>query len=173
MDHRGEEEVLSSYLWYCIVLFYYALLQTHMVAFAFPSAGRLRYLVTLMSIIDLASILPYFVSLGLDNSSPEHLKFGSALRTLRVLRLLKADAYTNAFESIARVIYRNRAVLLVAGCAAITLLLIIATILYLLWRDHDPENFGSVQKTLFLATLMLTGTCACKLHAVCIDCFGL
>ena len=60
-----------------------------------PFWGRLNYATTFFPLIDLLSIAPYWIALSLGGESPD---FITALRCFRLVRLLKADKYLNAFE---------------------------------------------------------------------------
>jgi hypothetical protein len=39
----------------------------------------------------------------------------------------------------------------------VMLILLTATVLFYVWGDEDPDNFGSIPQCAFLAVLMLTG----------------
>ena len=63
-----------------------------------PVWGRLRYAVTLPAIVDLASVVPFFVELVASDTLPS-LTF---LRAFRLSRILKSERYTRAFSSVYR-----------------------------------------------------------------------
>ncbi len=63
--------------------------------------GRLGYATTFFPLIDLLSIAPYWIAMALGGESPD---FITAIRCFRLVRLLKADKYLNAFEYVFRFI---------------------------------------------------------------------
>ena len=61
-----------------------------------PWHARLRYVTSMMAIIDILAILPTYLPLFL----PRKLRILRLLRTLRLLRLLKMNRYTNSLEKL-------------------------------------------------------------------------
>lgn len=59
-----------------------------------PIWGRLAYALTFFPLVDLLSIAPYWIAIVLGGESPD---FTTAIRVFRLVRLLKADKYLNAF----------------------------------------------------------------------------
>ena len=66
-----------------------------------PFNGRLRYAVTPMALIDIAAILPFYLSLLI----PVDLRF---MRVFRLLRLLKLTRYSTALQTLGAVLYDQR-----------------------------------------------------------------
>ena len=102
-----------------------------------PVVGRLRFMVRFFSLVDLASILPWYIFLipGLGNAS-----FTTAVRGFRLIRVLKAEKYTKAFVLLGRVVYDNGALLIATTAYAVVILLIFSTILYYTERHNfDPS----------------------------------
>ncbi len=60
-----------------------------------PFWGRVRYALTFFPIVDILSIAPWWGALMLGKESPD---FTTAVRVFRLIRLLKADKYLNAFR---------------------------------------------------------------------------
>jgi voltage-gated potassium channel len=121
-----------------------------------PIYSRLRFLITPMSIIDLASIVPFYVDLFLNWYSRK-LSYTVTLRIYRIFRLFKAEKYSRSFHVIGRVLRANRHILFATLFLSIVLLLTHATILYFIMRHDDPQLFGSIPKTLWFSLLQLTG----------------
>lgn len=67
-----------------------------------PIWGRISYATTFFPIIDIASIAPYWLAMIIGKESPD---FTTGLRVFRLVRLLKADKYLNAFEYVHITIY--------------------------------------------------------------------
>jgi hypothetical protein len=103
--------------------------------------GRLRFMCTWLVLFDILSILPWYIELFLDTSN---LPIGTPLRIFRVFRLIKTEHYFHALDSVGRVIFKNRDMLLVGAVVSVILVLFTSTVLYYEWGDVDPENFGSI-----------------------------
>jgi voltage-gated potassium channel len=114
--------------------------------------GRLRYMLSLPALIDLAAILPFYLSflIAVD------LRF---LRVLRLLRLLKLTRYSPALETFGAVLYSQRRSLLASGFVMFSMLLFAASVIYLLERDVQPQAFGSIPHAMWwaMATLSTVG----------------
>lgn len=126
--------------------------------------GRLLFLITFSSIVDLISIIPFWIDWGIRLSSGDsHLpgrkiaQFSSALRVLRIFRILKAEKYTKAFRVLVKVLKSKRDVLLVAVMMWVFLLLCTSTALYYVQSTVDPTEFGSIPSAFYGAILLLTG----------------
>lgn len=65
--------------------------------------GRLRFIVTFYSIVDLVSILPFFIAFAI----PGDQRGSTFLRALRLLRMFKGESYTKAFTVFDDVIRAN------------------------------------------------------------------
>ena len=67
--------------------------------------GRLRFAVTFYALVDLATIVPFYVDLGIAGVTPQGaLQSSTFIRALRLLRLLKADQYVDSFSKYGSVI---------------------------------------------------------------------
>ncbi len=115
--------------------------------------GRLRYAVSLTALIDFVSIATFYLGLMINTKLPGL----TWIRALRIFRILKTEAYTNAFQSLVSVIALNQEILGVGLAVAAVLLLLTSTFLYYVEKDDDPEQFGSIPKCMYASMLMLTG----------------
>jgi voltage-gated potassium channel len=66
--------------------------------------GRISYACTFFCLVDLVSILPYWLNIA---GLMKEVDFSSALRGFRLVRFLKADKYLNAFSLLGSVLYEN------------------------------------------------------------------
>lgn len=86
-----------------------------------PILGRLRYLLTVSSIVDLISFVPYWAQFIIewfrsgDPFNTESVSFIAAIRILRIFQLFKANKYVHAIEILKVVFKRNRDILLTTG----------------------------------------------------------
>lgn len=113
-----------------------------------PITGRLRYAATPFAIIDLLAVLPWYVPAGGIDLR--------ALRTMRLLRLIKLGRYSVALQSLAHVL-RAKRFELASMMALLTMLLIVAaTIVHHLEHEAQPERFSSIPATMWWAMVTLT-----------------
>jgi voltage-gated potassium channel len=111
--------------------------------------ARLRFARRPLLIVDLAAILPFYLSLFV----PLDLR---VLRVLRLLRFFKVARYSPALQTLGRVVSNERRALYGALMVMASLLLISSTIIYFLERHAQPEVFGSVPAAAWWALATLT-----------------
>ena len=116
--------------------------------------GRVRYIFSIWSIIDLLAILPFILTLGTYNGFLLRL-----FRILRLLRLARIGRFTSAVDAIIEAMRSRSYELTISLCAAIFLLLFSGTCLYLLEGSSQPDDFGSIPRALWwsIATLTTVG----------------
>jgi voltage-gated potassium channel len=111
--------------------------------------GRLRYAVTVMPVIDLLAILPYWLGHFIA-ADP------SIAILLRVLRLFKMVRFSGAFEMIGAVMARERRSLLACASVVAIILVLLATLAYLTEREAQPDKFGSIPAAMYWGLVTLT-----------------
>lgn len=126
-----------------------------------PVLGRVAHVFTFGSIIDLVSIVPFWVDMILTIKSHNNLHFYdvrvlSSLRILRIFRLFKADKYTASLEVIVQVFKSKSRVLGITGVMGMILFLFTSTALYFAQGPVDPE-LSSIPASFYTAALLLTG----------------
>jgi len=121
-----------------------------------PVKGRVAYALTFFCIVDLLSIAPYW--LNMIGLLPE-VNFTTAIRMFRLVRLLKADKYVNAFGLLGEVLSENGPLLLATSYYAFLMLILSSTLLYYTERDNPDlaRYYQSIPEALFPTILMLTG----------------
>ncbi|PRP81546.1 hypothetical protein PROFUN_10908 [Planoprotostelium fungivorum] len=118
-----------------------------------PILGRVMFCLKPMSIIDLLSIIPFWVVTAFDF---DLLHFSSAIRIFRVFRLFKAEKYTHALKILRLVVLQNREVLITTGFILVILFICTSTALYFAQRDTNHPRYGSIPATMYTSVLMLT-----------------
>ena len=121
-----------------------------------PFVGRLKYAVSFFAIVDFLSIAPYWVFILMGSETPD---FTTAIRVFRLIRLLKADKYLQAFSLLGDVLAENATLLIASSFYAVLIWIFSATALHLVEMDN-PElgtHFQSIPQALFPVLLMLTG----------------
>ena len=113
-----------------------------------PWQTRARYATSFVGLVDLLAVLPTFLALVVP-IPPD------ALRLLRVLRLLKLARYTPALNLFAAVIRNERRALLATLLVVAVLLVLEATIMYVLEREAQPKVFASVPHAMWWAIVTI------------------
>lgn len=117
-----------------------------------PVLGRLRYAVSFTGVIDLLAIAPFYVLLCVP-AGPNVLFF-SAIRVLRIFRLLKLERLANAFKILKHAILDQYEILLITLIMEAIIFLFVCTLLWVI----EPELFPSIPSAMFVSLLMLTGS---------------
>lgn len=111
--------------------------------------ARLRYAVSWMAIVDLLSVLPFYLGMLV----PIDLR---QLRALRLLRLLKLSHFFPGVGLFVSVLRRELPTLMAAALVMSTLVVVSATTMFLLEREAQPEAFGTVPHSIWWAVVTLT-----------------
>ncbi|MDE0372412.1 MAG: ion transporter [Rhodospirillales bacterium] len=112
---------------------------------------KLRYVFGFQGIVDLAAILPFYLTLG-----------GVDLRTLRVLqlfrivRVLKLSRYSVAMARFGKAMALAKEEIVLFACVAIALLYLSAAGIWYFEHEAQPEAFASILHSLWWATATLT-----------------
>lgn len=116
---------------------------------AHPLTGRLRWMFSPLALIDLLVILPFYLSffVALD------LRF---LRVLRLLRVVKLTRYSASMRLLLDVAKTEAPAIGAAFFVMSLLLVIAASMMYLVEQRAQPEHFGSVPQSLWWAVVTMT-----------------
>ncbi len=112
--------------------------------------GRLRFVTRFRMIIDLLAIGPVF--LGMTDDSIIVL----LARIARIIRYTRIGPYATAVEALATALSSRRIELLLSFGLAFAVLLVSATLMYLVEGDIQPDKLGSVPRALWWAVSTLT-----------------
>jgi len=117
--------------------------------FTHPVKGRLRFAVTPMALIDLAAILPFYLSMFVSLD----LRF---LRALRLVRILKLTRYSSAINLLLNV-FKDESPAFAAALLILAIILVFAsTGIYLFEHKMQPETFSSIPSAIWWAVATLT-----------------
>ena len=108
-----------------------------------PVAGRIRYALTPLVLIDLISILPYYLPLIIPGAN------FAFLRTLRVFRFFKLGRYSRSFRIMIKVLERNRESLFGTVFIIMVVLIIAAALMYQIEFSAQPEVFSSIPESMW------------------------
>lgn len=117
--------------------------------FGHPIAGRIRYILTPLAIIDLLAFIPFYLSafIGVDLR---------LLRLFRLLRLLKLTRYSPALAILLAVARNQGRALTAAGLVLAMALIFTSSVVYVLEREAQPEVFSSIPAAMWWALATLT-----------------
>jgi voltage-gated potassium channel len=111
---------------------------------------KLRFVFSFFSMIDLLSILPFYLAAGVD------LRAVRALRMLRLFRILKLGRYNRAVQRVWRAFMIAREELVIFYSATFLVLFVASVGIYHFERDAQPATFGSVFHCLWWAIETMT-----------------
>ena len=141
----GNENLFQAVEWIAAVVFTAEYILRLIAAVSDPNyigvknrfAKRLRFIFSFYSIVDLAAIIPFYISIIYKNSWLD--RHDEYLRMFRLLRLLKLDKYIPSFSLLDNVFRLKRSALLVSCYAAGTLLILFSGLLYIA-EHHDISS---------------------------------
>lgn len=100
--------------------------------------GRIRFLLTPYSIIDVVAILPAAVSLAVPGSS------WATLKVLRILRLLKLARFLKSFNFIIAATRKKKSELSISMQILLLLTFILSVLLHKVENAAQPDDFSSI-----------------------------
>jgi voltage-gated potassium channel len=113
--------------------------------------GKLRYIISFYSLIDLIAFLPFFIF-------PEYNEL-FLLRIFRLIRLFKLANFVNKIEFVRNVIHvldLKKKEIFFSISITIFIIFISSILLYLVEGKYQPEAFGSILRSFWWATITLT-----------------
>lgn len=113
--------------------------------------GRIRYLVSASSIIDLLAIFPFYFTLFATD-----LAIVRILRLFRIFRLFRISRYSHAFRLIQRVVTDKKEELILSMTFVIFMLIIISSIMYYVEHPAQPDKFSSIPATMWWGVSAMT-----------------
>lgn len=112
--------------------------------------GRISYILSFWTLIDLLAILPLFIS-GVNETFLLRL-----FRLIRLFSVIRFGRYSNALKNVLDAISDRKQELIFAIAISATVLIISSTFMYLLEAEHQPEAFGSIIRSVWWAAAALT-----------------
>lgn len=117
-----------------------------------PFKARIKYITSFMGIIDLISILPFFLPYILKVD----LRILRTLRLFRLLRLLKLKRYFKSLSIIQNVIVKTKNEIMVTIFLVFILLILASTLMYNIEKTAQPEAFKNIGQAMWWAVATLT-----------------
>jgi len=116
-----------------------------------PIWGRLRYVVSPLSLIDLLAVVPFYLPFATAN-----MLFLRSARFFRLFRIAKLGRYSTAFRVLGQVVYAKRAELLVSLSIVFILTVLSAIGMYYAEHEAQPAVFPDVPTSMLWAVATLT-----------------
>jgi voltage-gated potassium channel len=120
--------------------------------YAAPFSGRLKYLFSFNSIVDIIAVVPAYIPILITVDS----RVLRGIRVLRLFRIMKLSRYNKAFKQIRDVVSAAKEELIISLCGVLLLLVIASCLMYFLEHDNQPEAFSSIPATMWWGVATLT-----------------
>lgn len=117
-----------------------------------PFKAKLKYITSTMGIIDLVSILPFYLPYIIKVD----LRVLRTLRLFRLLRLLKLKRYFASLGVIQSVIKKTKNEIFVTIFLVFILLVLASTLMYNIEKTAQPEAFQNIGQAMWWAVATLT-----------------
>jgi len=120
---------------------------------------RLNYMRSAMPLIDLISILPFYLlllPLSLPFVNPFYLTVLRMVRLVRILRIFRLKRYSESVDIIVHVLLEKYQVLVLVAGAIFVLMIISAVLMYNLEYEAQPETFENIIDSSWWAIATMT-----------------
>ena len=117
-----------------------------------PIKSRLRYLVTGMALIDLLSILPFYLPMMI----PVDLRILRVLRLIRLIRVFKLGRHSSGLARVGRVLKKSASALISSMSVVILLMIVAAVLEFYVEGPAQPDKFTSAFSGLWWAVSTIT-----------------
>jgi hypothetical protein len=107
-------------------------------------------MMSIPALIDLVSILPYFLGILLHQVIDTRF-----LRIFRLTRLLKVTRYTGTLNTLMKAINREKRVLFASAFMMLLLVVLTASLGFELEHDAQPDKFDSIPSAMYWAVITL------------------
>jgi voltage-gated potassium channel len=119
--------------------------------FSEPVKGRVKFMLTPLALIDLLSILPFYILLFAVD-----LRYLRILRLFRIFRLFKIVRYVSALNTIAKVVREKKDQLIISSVFTLFLLFLVSNLMYHIENETQPDAFSSIPETMWWGVATLT-----------------
>lgn len=117
-----------------------------------PVSGRVRFALTSLALVDLASILPFYLPFLI----PADLRVLRLVRVFWLFRLFKADRYVGSLGLLGNVLRKRKEELFIALFVGFLLLVISSSLMYFAEHGAQPEKFSSIPEAMWWGVQTLT-----------------
>ncbi len=117
-----------------------------------PIKGRIRFSLAPLSLVDLISILPFYLPMIIRLD----LRFIRALRLLRIFRIMKIGRYFDSIRLIGAVFIKKKEELAITVFMVLILLMVVSSLMYYVENQAQPEAFASIPTSMWWGVATLT-----------------
>ena len=125
---------------------------TYIEKYRHPFWGRIRYIFSVVGLIDLFAILPFYLPLFFAMDG----RFLRILRLFRLIRLFKMGRYSTAFALITKVFKKRKEELVISLTFLLVMLILASGLMYFVEHEAQPEAFSSIPETMWWGVATLT-----------------
>lgn len=125
---------------------------TEEIKFNAPVKGRIRYVFSMLAVLDLIAILPFYLPMVF----PFDLRIARALRLFRIFRLFKLTRYSNSMNILIHVLRDKKEDMVLTAMMILVLLLFSSGFIYYVEHPAQPEAFASIPHALWWGVATLT-----------------
>jgi voltage-gated potassium channel len=125
---------------------------TNLENYKHPIIGRIKYIFSIGSLIDLFAIAPFF----LPFSTIYDFRFVRIFRLIRFLRVFKLGRYLNATRVISNVFKSKKEELVLCLLITLALIVVASSFMYFIEHDIQPDKFSSIPETMWWSVTTLT-----------------
>jgi len=117
-----------------------------------PIMGRLKFAIKPLNLIDLITILPFYVPFYLTMDT----RFVRALRLVRLARVFKFGRYSEAFRTFANVLNSKKEELFTTMFITVIMLIVSSSLMYFVEHEAQPDKFSSIPAAMWWGVSALT-----------------
>jgi len=114
--------------------------------------GRIKYFFTPMAIIDLLSILPFY----LFAVFPFDLRFLRLFRLFRFIRILKLGRYSTSLKLLGNVFRAKRTELVITVFIIFFVIVLASCFIYIVEHDAQPDKYTNIPVSIYWSVITIT-----------------
>ena len=145
-------------LWFiidtCIIIWFSGEYLSRLVS----SPEKIKFIFSSLALIDLAAIIPYFLSLGFGDDYAPAFSFTimRIFRLLRVVRLLKLTRYVAALRILGHTVISCQEQLIALIFLILISVILFSSSIYYIEKEANPEQFSSIPASFWWTIITMT-----------------
>ncbi|MDQ3020106.1 MAG: ion transporter [Bacteroidota bacterium] len=117
-----------------------------------PIIGRIKYFFSFFALVDLFSILPFYLIMIF----PFDLRFLRLFRLFRIVRVLKLGRYSESLQKFGRVFKNKKEDLFVSLMVVLFLVVLSSSIIYMVENEAQPDKYTNIPDSIYWSFITLT-----------------
>ena len=147
-------DVFEAFMVIIFSLEYLARIWTAPLLYPYAKHPRLKYIFSIMALIDLLAILPFY--LPIIDADLRFLRMIRLFRMARLLRVLKFSRYMESVHTISRILKESATQLIASVVGCFVVMLFASILMYSVESQAQPDAFPNVIAALWWAVCTLT-----------------